>query len=154
MTPVRSNSLFFRLKRAVYEWGAITLAALSTALLGCWVVTIARPGIDIPAVCIGRAFVSVAHGSLSFSDQLGETPQSMDAYILSPSTLRPRSDRRIRLPGFYYRSIRDESNSPTWLLSFSTLIPFVVTALLATICFYRHRAMCRRPASVARHASA
>lgn len=138
-----------RLRRAVYEWSTIAFGFLSVACLVFWVVSVNSSIADlVPLEPRNGLVLSISGGSFCGRSRADETIAELGAWATSKRLDPPLvGDRELTVPGFRYRALRLADEQTRWAFEMSMLFPFVVSAILAAACFYRHRVSCRKPVS-------
>jgi len=127
------------MKRAFYEWGAITTSTLAVVCFLYWTVSRSTPVADF------ELFLPVGHwnsmqilgtnGKLTINDRRGslEAIEEVSKYRIVNPPLVSKSHRA--LPGFLYQSI-NWGGQLTWSLRLSMWIPTLLTTLAAA--FFIH----------------
>src|SRR5438552_2715980 len=124
------------MKRAFYEWGAITTSALALFCFGYCVVLLSTPLVDL------EVFLPLGHwkstqllasgGAITVNDHYGsleEIEEVLKYRIVNPPLT---SKTRWAVPGFLYQSI-DWGGQLEWSLRFSLLIPAFLMTLAAAL---------------------
>ncbi len=127
------------MKRAFYEWGAITTSALALFCFGYWVVLLYAPRASVEVFLpLGHwksTQVVASSGTITINNRYGSIEDIEE--VLKYANVNPplTSKTRWAAPGFLYQSI-DWGGQLTWSLQFSLLIPAVLMALAAA--FFIH----------------
>jgi hypothetical protein len=127
------------MKRAFYEWGAITTSALALFCFGYWVVSLstsrATMEVFLPFGHWRATQLLAAEGTITINDHYGskEGIEEIVKYrVVNPPLT---SKTRWALPGFLYQSI-NWGRQLSWSLQFSLLIPGLISTLAAA--FFIH----------------
>src|SRR5262245_7247663 len=122
------------MKRAFFEWGAITTLALALFCFGYWVVTLSAPRasfeVFLPFGHWRSMQVLAADGTITINDHYGskEGIEEITKYrVVNPPLT---SKTRWVLPGFLYQNI-NWGGQLSWSLQFSLLIPAILFAIAA-----------------------
>lgn len=127
------------MKRAFYEWGAITTSTLALVCFSYWVVSLSTPLADfevfLPLGHWKSTQILASSGTITINDHLGSKKQIEDLVkyrIVNPPFA---SKTRWALPGFLYQSI-GWGGDLNWSLKLSLLIPAFLMVLAAA--FFIH----------------
>jgi hypothetical protein len=161
--------LRFSLRRLLYGWAGMVSAMASVACLAYWTISLRSSRADFDAVYVAGLYLSADNGELRLRDyQLIPVKKTLEHFHRAEEEKQFRarlpqlekqypgatadahflfcSDHVFNLPGLHYRRVEYlPGGTPIWMVSFSPLIPFGVTATLAGIFLYRFAATYRSP---------
>jgi hypothetical protein len=124
------------MKRAFYEWGAITTSALTLFCFGYWVVSLSMPRATLEVFFPFGPWRSVqvlaADGTVTINDRYGSKEEIEEVTKYSVVNPPLTSKTRWALPGFLYQHI-NWGGQLSWSLQFSLLIPAILSAIAAAL---------------------
>jgi hypothetical protein len=127
------------MKRAFYEWGAITTSTMALVCFVYWMASRTSPIADfelfLPLGHWNSMQIFGANGQLTINDHRGSL-EAIEEISKAPIVNPPlTSNHRCELPGLSYQSI-DWGATLTWSLRLSMWIPTVLMSLAAV--FFIH----------------
>ena len=124
------------MKRAFFEWNAITTSALALFCFGFWVVSLSTPRatfeVFFPFGHWRSLQVLAAEGTITINDRYGRKEEIEEVTKYSVVNPPLKSKTRWALPGLLYQDI-DWGGQLNWSLQFSLLIPAILFAITAAL---------------------
>ena len=121
-----------------YEWAAITFAVLSTTCIAGFVISHVAPRVGVDLVWADVVEFRFADGEIILSDSL-VNQELLDGWLASPDAPDVEFDFHVPVPGSRVRWTSFSDFSTSWYVKLSTLLLFVIFALLAVLCFHLYR---------------
>jgi hypothetical protein len=131
------------MKRAVFEWTGLLASVLALACLVYWGISVVCHVADFKLSFFqgsaARLDISAANGTMVACDNVRNL-EMIDFYERSiPFDPAPTNVYRLTLPGFKFRYLAFNGNSPVWSVRFSLFIPIALMVAVGGFCLWRYR---------------